>query len=100
MFTPNNDGQNDNFLIYGYGLDEEIAFKIFNRWGNVVYETNSLNEMQTTGWDGKENDIEQPSGVYFWTIVSSDLNGNPVNFSPSSCTPCPESNSGSILLKR
>jgi gliding motility-associated-like protein len=96
MFTPNNDKQNDNFLIYGYGLDEEIVFKIFNRWGEVVYSTNSLDELETEGWNGKFNDIDQPGGVYLWTLLANDINGNPVDFSLIDNF----NSSGSILLKR
>ena len=96
MFSPNNDGQNDILLIYGTGLDEDISFKIYNRWGNVVYETNLLSELQTIGWDGKYNGIDQPSGVYLYTLIANDLSGNPVNFDLLLNL----KSSGSILLKR
>ena len=96
MFTPNGDGQNDVLFIYGNGIDEEISFKIYNRWGKVVYETNSLFELQNVGWNGKFNDIDQPSGVYLWTLMANDTNGNPVNFDLINDL----KSSGSILLKR
>ena len=37
VFTPNNDGNNDVLFIYGNGLNEEILFQVYNRWGDVVY---------------------------------------------------------------
>ena len=96
MFTPNNDGNNDVMFIYGNGLNEEILFQVYNRWGDVVYSTNSLTTLKTEGWNGKFNDIDQPSGVYLWTLVANDSNGNPVDFSLINNL----KSSGSILLKR
>ena len=92
MFSPNNDGSNETFNIYGNDLDEEISFKIYNRWGNVVYETNLLSDLKNIGWDGKYNNIDQPSGVYLWTMVANYINGDPVILK--------NLQSGSILLKR
>ena len=96
MFTPNGDGSNDALLLYGNGFSEEILFQIYNRWGEVVYSTSSLTELKTIGWNGKFNDIEQPDGVYLWTLVAYDLGGNPVDFSSFDNL----KSSGSILLKR
>ena len=96
MFTPNNDGNNDVLFIYGNGLNEEILFQVYNRWGDVVYSTNSLTTLKTEGWNGKFNEIDQPSGVYLWTLVANDSNGNPVDFSLINNL----KSSGSILLKR
>lgn len=76
MFSPNLDGNNDEFKIYGYGLEEEIEFKIYNRLGNLVYETNSLTNLTAIGWDGKYMNQNQPDGVYIWTLSANNLNGN------------------------
>lgn len=46
-FTPNNDGVNDEFNVYALGL-KDINIKIFDRWGEVVFTTNNINQ----GWDG------------------------------------------------
>ena len=78
MFSPNLDGNNDEFKIYGYGLEEEIEFKIYNRLGNVVYETISLTDLMNIGWDGKYMDQDQPDGVYIWTLSANDLSGTPI----------------------
>ena len=78
MFSPNNDGNNDSFKFYGDGLVESIRFKIFNRLGKVVYQTNSLTSLKDIGWDGKFLDLDQPEGVYVWTLEADYLNGHPV----------------------
>jgi gliding motility-associated-like protein len=64
-FTPDNDGDNDffNLLIEG-AIDEVLEFKIYNRWGQLVYD----NEDQDNGWDGTFNGKEQPSDVYIYNI--------------------------------
>jgi gliding motility-associated-like protein len=46
-FTPNNDGVNDVFYVYGNGI-EEIHLIISDRWGNILFESYDLN----VGWDG------------------------------------------------
>jgi len=47
-FTPNGDGLNDEFRIMNAGILELMEFKIYNRWGELVFETNDI----TKGWDG------------------------------------------------
>jgi gliding motility-associated-like protein len=67
-FTPNNDGRNDDLRPYfgtKYILNE---FAVFNRWGEKIYSTRS----RGTGWNGKRGNLEQPSGVYVWTISVTD----------------------------
>lgn len=63
-FTPNNDGRNDVFIPFPVGIRQLNYFRIFNRWGNLVYATNELHQ----GWDGKMKGIEQPGGVYVWMV--------------------------------
>lgn len=66
-FTPNGDGYNDYFLprqLLSRNLSD-FKMQIFNRWGEVVFETTSLNGR---GWDGKVNDEFQPNGVYIYLI--------------------------------
>lgn len=64
-FTPNNDGENDFYLVRG-GPFVSIDFKIFNNWGQLVYSTNDINH---EGWDGTFNGTEAPIGVYTWTYT-------------------------------
>lgn len=80
-FTPNGDGQNDFFNIVLEGKAENLnvtEFKVFNRWGQLVYD----NENPGLGWDGAFNNKPQPSEVYFYMISVSLFNGSPHSKSP------------------
>ncbi|MFM7672214.1 MAG: gliding motility-associated C-terminal domain-containing protein [Bacteroidota bacterium] len=63
-FTPNNDGKNDKFTPFPVGMKSYNYFKVFNRWGQLVFSTTQLN----FGWDGKWNGTEQPGGTFVWMI--------------------------------
>ena len=64
-FTPNNDNLNDILKIeYGAGLKVFHFLKIFNRWGNMVFQTTNLNQ----GWDGNMNGIPQEMDAYTYFI--------------------------------
>ena len=54
VFTPNNDGTNDIFFIFGgKGVKEIKKFRVFNRWGEVMYELNNFQHNEPNlGWDG------------------------------------------------
>ena len=55
-FSPNNDGQNDLFYIRGKGIKTAKSFKIYNRWGQLVFERSNFNiEDPSYGWDGRMN---------------------------------------------
>lgn len=70
-FTPNNDGVNDFFGPIGEQISsEDFEFRIFDRWGNLIFYT--TNPKQT--WDGTKDDIKQNSGVYVWKIRAIDAN--------------------------
>lgn len=58
-FTPNGDGNNDVFLIYGQGI-KTVDLTIFNRWGEKVFDSGS----QFIGWDGTYKGELQNPGVY------------------------------------
>ncbi len=52
-FSPNNDGRNDRFYPRGTGLTRVQSMRIFNRWGELVFErTNFLANDASLGWDG------------------------------------------------
>ena len=61
-FSPNGDGINDIFIARGFGI-VKFDMKIFNRWGQMLFETNSISR----GWDGKFKGIAQPVDVYVYT---------------------------------
>jgi gliding motility-associated-like protein len=62
VFTPNGDGVNDKFLLKPASNTPKFNLKIYNRWGNKVFETDSVDE----AWDGTSNNRECAAGVYFW----------------------------------
>lgn len=71
VFTPNNDGINDYFdpiIVENVGRATII---IFNRWGQMLYETTDLR----IGWDGTSNGSICSDGVYFWVVNYYDLTG-------------------------
>lgn len=59
-FTPNGDGTNDKIYVVGWGVKDLIFFQIFNRWGELVFETSEMNE----GWDGYYKGILQNNETY------------------------------------
>ncbi|OQA00609.1 MAG: PKD domain protein [Bacteroidetes bacterium ADurb.Bin408] len=73
-FTPNDDGLNDYFYPEGVGLDNEnFNFYIYNRWGELVFETNDINK----GWDGNTmQGNPAPEAVYTWIILLRTKDGS------------------------
>lgn len=69
-FTPNGDGINDQFQIFGQDI-QSATMMVFNRWGQMVFM--GSNQFQT--WDGTYQGIDQPAGVYTYTIELTFLNG-------------------------
>lgn len=65
-FTPNGDGQNELFVPISRCFVERVSFKIFNRWGQLVFET----EDPALNWDGRNaNGDELQSGTYHYVGV-------------------------------
>ncbi|MCW5906933.1 MAG: gliding motility-associated C-terminal domain-containing protein [Chitinophagales bacterium] len=60
-FTPNGDGNNDIYFVFG-GSIKMIALTIFNRWGEKVFDSDN----QFVGWDGNYKGKPQPPGVYVY----------------------------------
>ncbi len=61
-FTPNNDGLNDFLKPNLRGIKDLRYFRVFNRWGQLVYESRT----EQPGWDGTIGGILQSTGVYIW----------------------------------
>jgi len=61
-FTPNNDGINDYFSISIVGYGKFNSVRIYNRYGQMVYQSLSAD----FAWDGKYNGDALPSGTYYW----------------------------------
>ena len=66
-FTPNDDGKNDKFYPLSVGIKKINYFRVFNRWGQMVFSGTTLND----GWDGKLGGSEQPGGVYVWIVQAT-----------------------------
>lgn len=63
-FTPNGDGQNEVFKPYPFCFIDQVDFKVFNRWGQLVFETKD----PALNWNGENlNGQELPEGVYYYT---------------------------------
>lgn len=68
LFTPNHDGSNDALRIYGLDDARDFSFTIYNRNGNVVYNTTRVSEAVSSGWGGSTGGQAQPSGIYYWKV--------------------------------
>ncbi|OSZ82130.1 hypothetical protein CAP35_02355 [Chitinophagaceae bacterium IBVUCB1] len=76
-FTPNGDGQNDIFYPRGNGLDKLKSFRIYNRWGETVFERSNiaLND-QYSGWDGNFRGAQLPPDVFVYIVEAYCDNGD------------------------
>jgi len=70
-FTPNGDGRNDFLRGLYIGITKVDYFRIYNRWGQLIFSTNTLID----GWDGKIKGVKQPTGTYVWMLRAEDLAG-------------------------
>lgn len=73
-FSPNGDGVNDGFHAFTFNLTS-FHMRIYDRWGEVIFETNDVNE----SWNGKYKDLDQDIGVYVWVIDANDADGSPIS---------------------
>jgi gliding motility-associated-like protein len=78
LFTPNSDGNNDVLVVYGLTQASSFRFRIFNREGSVVYQTENVSEAVASGWNGNTNGNAQPTGMYFWRVEGVLANGESV----------------------
>jgi gliding motility-associated-like protein len=69
-FSPNGDNVNDILYVYGDCI-QYLDFKIFDRWGNKVFETTD----QSIGWDGRYKGQPANSDVYDYTLIATQSNG-------------------------
>lgn len=68
VFTPNGDGINDNFSIKITGYVSMTLLNIFNRYGQVVFTTRSINDY----WTGTSSGSTLPNGTYYWIFEGTD----------------------------
>ncbi len=65
-FSPNNDGQNDFFAPVTLSDSEVQTFRVYNRWGQLIYNGD---ESHGNGWDGTHNGVAQPRDVYMYLVI-------------------------------
>ena len=69
-FTPNDDALNQEIKVVGKFI-EEVEFSIYNRWGTLIFRSNSLE----IGWDGYLTNRPAPEGTYSYTVRVKDKYG-------------------------
>lgn len=74
VFSPNNDGRNDLFRVFGTTISS-IDLQVFNQWGEMIFRTSDRNG----GWDGTVRGKPQPVGVYIYVLKATLTNGTVVN---------------------
>ena len=75
-FSPNGDGNNDFFYLQSQNPYEIEVFRVFNRWGDLVFEAkNAFSNDRLAGWDGNFNGKPLPAGAFAWYANVRALNG-------------------------
>ena len=78
IFTPNGDGINDVYHFKNILIDQLLSFQIFTRWGELIFETNNLNDSWNGTFNGKEMDTDvytyQISGICYGAIFKESGN--------------------------
>ena len=71
VFTPGNDGLNDFIIPFPYSFVETVDVQIFNRWGNLVFQTSNPDIM----WDGtnQENSAACADGTYYYVCTINEI---------------------------
>ncbi|HEX2536466.1 MAG TPA: PKD domain-containing protein [Chitinophagaceae bacterium] len=72
-FTPNGDSRNDRFYPIAVGMSRIEYFRVYNRWGELVFSTT----VNGHGWDGRINGKDQGSGTFVWLVKAVDYLGKP-----------------------
>ncbi len=72
-FSPDGDGKNDIFYLYGSGIMEgTFKLMIYDRWGEKIFESNDIQK----GWNGTMGGKKVKTGSYVWLAVFKDFFGN------------------------
>lgn len=74
-FTPDNDGKNETFGPSVAGSISDYEFKVFDRWGQLIFYTTDVNEM----WDGTFKGSKAKDDVYVWRIEYKTIESNGIN---------------------
>ncbi len=71
-FSPQ--GVNTRYIIKGLGV-EDISFRVFSRWGDVLFSATTIEEAMLIGWDGTYGGALMPQGVYGYHVSATFING-------------------------
>jgi gliding motility-associated-like protein len=77
IFVPNAfipGGRNNELRPKAVGISVLHYFRVYNRWGQVVFQTSQMGK----GWDGRVNGVVQNNGTYVWMISGTDYTGKQV----------------------
>ena len=77
LFSPNGDQMNDEFTLEATQV-ERVHWRIYNRQGRLVYETQDVVQAIKFGWDGNAFGEAQPAGTYVWILEGSYTDGSPI----------------------
>ncbi len=70
-FTPNSNNANDKLRPLGVSAFSIDYFRVYNRWGQLMYQTQNVGE----GWDGNYKNIPQPTETYTWVFLGKSQDG-------------------------
>lgn len=79
LFTPNGDGNNDFFKVYGSGI-ASIQLTIYDLHGNEIFLADNAEMAMSRGWDGTRNGNPLPNGTYVWTLEGEFYNRSELDF--------------------
>ncbi len=80
VFTPNDDGTNDQFVVKFWSM-QEVKISVFNRWGRTVHVFESknvrgfTNTWEVAAWDGRIGGRDASPGVYYYVIEGTGRDG-------------------------
>jgi gliding motility-associated-like protein len=74
-FTPNADGRNDLLRPAYIGIKSLQYFRVYNRWGELVFETQDTGK----GWDGNFLGKQLGTGTFVWVVAATDFVGKKYN---------------------
>jgi gliding motility-associated-like protein len=70
-FSPNGNGRNETFYPVPVGIKKLDYFRVFNRWGQLLFSTTTFNQ----GWDGRMGGKDQANDVYVWMVQGKTETG-------------------------
>jgi gliding motility-associated-like protein len=75
-FSPNADGVNDHFTLFEKNISQ-YEIRIYNRWGELVYNSRDLSELNdlSKGWDGTYKGQPQNTGTFVYYLTATDIAG-------------------------